>query len=191
MLVYTRELLLQCLQTVGGLVDQHARGEPRAETAFAAWLAECGERLARVRHPRASELAALRGRLLALRDLAGPNVRRRARAARMELLAEAERSLREELQRLDVELAGAREKLAQLLAVASRAAPLQLQNGRTRERWLAETWGALAASPEANGLARYLAHALAPSDRTQLLGELLERALEAVPVPPAREAQRA
>jgi hypothetical protein len=180
MLALTRETLLARLLLVPGLADRYQRREPDFPAAVAGWLRDGEQALARLRSPLASLCAAERARLLAGADGgaepgsgAGRGAPRKAlRALAAGVLNCAEAALREALAKTDGELASLRDKLAQLLAVASGARPLALPAAGGAAAY-AELWRQLGELPEARSLHAYLGVSLAPPDRQYLLDDLL------------------
>lgn len=187
MLAYTREKILGHLQETPGLTDLYQRHEPSFPSAVVAWLAGVEDSLSQLRLPLASLVAAERGRILAagdgFRDPAIPE-RMTPRKATVAVAALSIGRVQEELRRKVAEIDGKfdawREKMAQLLAVATAAAPIPLPPTDPRDIWLATVWKGLNANGETQGMYRYLGAAMQPNDRLFILDELLGNLLNAL-----------
>lgn len=184
MLGLTRELLTEHLLELPSLTDQYATRDPEFIAGALAWLARCESTLQRLRNPLAGMIAAERAKVIATSDgyreagLADKGSARKAlRVSASRALAAVEAELRAVVASIDGRLLAFREKMAQLLAVASAMQSLPLPNGETRDQWLSDVWETLRESKEGRSMALYLSGALHPSDRWLVLGETLENLL--------------
>lgn len=187
MLAATREMLLAHLLELSALTDQYAARDPDFVGASIAWLAACEATLQRLRSPLAGLLASERARILAGGDgyrEAGvlpesANRRKAARVIASRALARAEVELRTVVAGIDDRFVAMREKMSQLLAVASTAQSLPLPGDQPRDQWLAAVWQILRHSVEGRSMAAYLSSALHPADLSFVLGETLDNLLGA------------
>lgn len=186
MLVATREMLLEHLLELPGLTDRYADRDPEFVPGAIAWLSACEATLQRIRSPLAGLVATERAKILASGDghrepgiAPDTNPRKLGRAMAARALARAEVELRAVIAGIDERFLAFREKLAQLLAVASTSHALPLPDGQPRDHWLSDVWQILRQSPEGRGMAAYLSSALQPTDLWFLLGETLDNLLGA------------
>ncbi|MFQ5561766.1 MAG: hypothetical protein ACE5FU_14450 [Nitrospinota bacterium] len=77
------------------------------------------------------------------------------------------------LAEIDEKFAVWREKMSQLLALASMRKPIPFPPTEPRQDWLKKVWRQLGESAEARGMHVYLNATMAVSDRLQLLDELI------------------
>lgn len=186
----TREHLMTHLLRLSTVADRFARHDPAYPEAVMRWLTVLEEDLARLRNPVASLASSQRAGILAAGEgppppgAAGrPISRRKARAlAATAALSEVEKALRGQVQKIDQDLEGFREKMAQLIAVFSRTSVLRLPAGGVTSDWLDRVWTDLAETDETRGMYDYLAARLTVTDRRYLLAELFENLLDNVPV---------
>jgi hypothetical protein len=183
-LALTREMALSRLLEVPRLVDLQRGRDPAFPEQVLAWLGRVEEDFQRLRSPVVALVAGQRAALLAaadgLRDpqlAPGTPARKAARAATALCLGRVEAALRQTEAETQARLDQAREKLVQLLAVASAGKPLPLPEGAPREAWLARVWRELGGNPATQSLYAYLSAALRPSDRLYLLGDVLDNLL--------------
>jgi anti-sigma factor RsiW len=190
MLAITREHLLTHLLRLSAVVDRYTNSDPAFAEHVARWLSVLEDDLGRLRSPIASLASSQRAGIVAAGDgraPAGPGGRsiskRKARAvAAATAMAEVERALREQVQRIDKELETHRDKLAQLIAVFSQHSTLELPAGGVTSAWLDDVWRGLANVEDTRGMYDYLAARLTAADRRYLLAELFENILDNVPV---------
>ena len=194
MLALTREQLVEHLQEASALVDRYARNDWEFPTRVTAWMTEVETTLGRLRSPLVSLVAAERGKITAVDDgfrdpeIEGVNQRKALKATATLALGRVEAALRDEIHRIDARFDEMRERLAQLLALASTSAPIPLPPTEPRQAWLDLVWSGLAVNGETRSLYSYLGAALAPSDRTYLLDEMIRNLLGAQATPVARAA---
>ena len=191
MLAITRERLVEHLQAATALVDQSLRHDPDYPRRVVEWMADVEETLAQLRNPLASMVAAERARISAVEDgFREPEIlrerispRKAARATASLALGRAEAALRGEIQTIDEKFEGMRERMAQLLAVATNSHPIPLPPTDPRQAWLNTVWAGFGGNGETASLYTYLNAALAPVDRSYLLNEMLTNLLSAQATP--------
>lgn len=191
MLIVTRERIAQKLEGIPALVDEYQQRDPLFVERTTKWLSDLEQSLLQIRHPLASQAATERATILSTHDGYHPPQFDAGRATRRKLsqgaavlaLQSMDEGLRAAIADIDSKLDAWREKLAQLLAIASRSAPILMPPGGGRQNWLKEVWSGLGAADEAKAMHAYLNAAMAPGDRLQLLGELLDNMLEGVQPP--------
>jgi hypothetical protein len=184
MLAFTRESLLGHLRRTPEITDLAARRDPAFPDRVAAWLGQAEESLQRLRSPLLSLVVGQRASLVAVSDgLRDPRISpsastREARRATAALcLIRVEEALRQAVATVDGKLDEAREKMLQLLAVASAANPLPLTPPDASEEALRRLWMSLGEIDTTRTLHTYLNAALTMSDRLYLLREILENLL--------------
>jgi len=188
MLAYTREKLLEHLRETTLLVDLYQRREPSFPAAVVAWLVKVEETLLQLRLPLSSLVAAERARILAVGDgyrdpvLVSERItpRKATLAVASIALGRVQDELRRKVAEIDSQFDAWREKMAQLLAIATTKSPIPLPPTEPRDVWLAAVWKALDVNGEVQGMYRYLGTALQQSDRLFLLDELLGNLLNAM-----------
>ncbi len=182
MLAQTRERLLDQLERVPDLTDAYAGFDPRYAQRVIDWLSGVEKTLAVVRSPLTSLVATQRSGILLVEDggpspeMSGRSTSRSKskRVAASLAMARTEAALRDAITRIDEQFDVAREKLAQLLAVASSARPIPLPASERDDAWLDEVWRSLSVGKETQSMFSYLGARLARSDRRYLLGQVLE-----------------
>ncbi|MCZ6530210.1 MAG: hypothetical protein O6949_07745 [Chloroflexi bacterium] len=189
MLVATRERIKVHLLQAGGLVDLSQRRDPDYATRVIAWLCRLEESLMQLRHPLAALVAAERGILLGVRDgVRDPQVAESTTSTRKITLATASvvlsrvvGALRSAIEEIDARFDAWREKMSQLLALASmeQAIPAPPQTGH--DRWLRRVWEQVGQVGNAKGMHIYLSSVMAQPDRLYLLDELLGNLLSGDP----------
>lgn len=187
MLAVTRERLVDHLQRASALVDTYARRDPDYPRRVLAWMTELEETLGQLRSPLASMVAAERGLITAVDDgLRPPEVlrerispRKAIRATASLSLAHVEGSLRSEVASIDHKLDEMRERMAQLMAIATNSHPIPLPVRDPRQAWLDGVWAGLAGNGETRSLYTYLNAALTAADRSYLLNEILMNLISA------------
>ena len=110
---------------------------------------------------------------------AATTARKAAQASASLALGRTEAALRQAVAAADDKLGEAREKLAQLLAVATAAHPIPLPPSEPRSLWLEKVWQTLGRATETQGMHRYLGAAFSSADRLYLLDELVSNFLAA------------
>jgi hypothetical protein len=180
MLAITREKVLEHLREVPRLADLYRDRDPAFRERVLDWLSQVEQSLGRLRNPLASRAAAERTTILAVADgLREPGIdgsvglRKATRATVSLALRRVERALRELVETTDRKLDEGREKMTQLLAVATTAKPIPLPPTEPRQAWLEKVWRSLETSNGTQGMYAYLNAALRPSDRLYLLDEIV------------------
>ncbi len=97
-------------------------------------------------------------------------------------LMETEGALRARAEEVENRLSSAREKLTQLLAVASQSRSIPLPGGETRGEWLDKVWEETSNADGASALVFYLAGELTKADLRFLLGEVLDNLTKNLPI---------
>ncbi|MDT0305794.1 hypothetical protein RM780_02295 [Streptomyces sp. DSM 44917] len=199
MLSATRHMLTAHLLDLPRVLDRYAAADPAFVGEALAWLSSVEQTLLKLRRPLAGQVASARGRILGAKDGYRPNgavssgttPRQAQRAVTAAALTETDNALRDIITGIDTRLDGYREKIAQLLAVASHARPLPTPGDQPRDPWLRSLWSDLATTPDTAGMHAYLKAALAPGDALDLLGELVDNLLgqtDDTPLPGTRAA---
>lgn len=182
MLAYTRERLSTQLLGITPLVDLYQQRDPRFPGQVISWLAAMEKSLAPLRLPLVSMVASERARLIAaqegFRDPAILNdrpvsARKKVSATAFLSLSHVQTAIAKIIADIDSRFDLWREKMAQLLAVATMKAPIPLPPTEPRDVWVAKVWSGLNIDGEVQGMYRYLAAAMQPSDRLHLLDEVL------------------
>lgn len=185
MLLLTREMLVLRLLELPALASASASQEPWFNERFMLWLQSVESSLLRLRHPMAGHIAVQRSEFAAAlaghHDAAvrgGRSSRRHtSRAAALSAMGEVETVLQRIVADTDAQLAAHREKVVQLLAVASASSPVELPIGLSREAWLTEIWSGLGIREDARGMYNYLQATVSRSDLHAILGELVDNLL--------------
>lgn len=188
MLAYTRETLLGHLQQTSRLVDLYQQHEASFVAEVVAWMACVEESLGQLRLPLVSLVAAERARILSVGDgyrdpaLVGERLTARmaSRAVASLALTRVQEELRRKVTAIDAQFDAWREKMAQLLAIASVKAPIPLPPSEPHDAWLTTVWKGLDVNGEVQGMYRYLGAAMASGDRMYLLDEVLGKLIEAL-----------
>lgn len=188
MLSYAREQLNEQLSRLSAVVDLYARNEPDFVERALEWIRETETRLQKLRNPRASLLAAERGKLLAAHEgrpegAGRSSARRQARAVASEVLSACEASVREVIADADRRLDDTRTRLAQIVAVASAKQPIPLPPTEPRTAWLSKIWTGMSLVPEASGMVTYISATTRHVDILYLLDDLLSNLIENMPHP--------
>ncbi len=187
MLFLTERTLAHLLAGIPDLADAYQRADPAFVDRTVSWLREAEEALGRLRSSLQARAAAERLHILETRDESskthgGSGSRRRlARLRAAGALRQLEGSLRRRLEEIQDEIAEAREKMAQLLAVAATKVKLPLPEQYAREEAAVVLWNRMAGIEDVHNLYTYLTVTLAQSDRLVLLAELLDRIWEQLP----------
>ncbi|KNE82461.1 MULTISPECIES: hypothetical protein [Streptomyces] len=185
MLFLNRQMLNQHVSELPAIIDRYAARDAGFVDDSLSWLTALEQTLLRLRLPLAGLVAASRGEILAVRDghrepeaAAPPTSARQAqRATAAVVLSRVEKTLRGAVDDIDAQLDGHREKMAQLLAVASNVKPIPARGDRTRDDWLRSLWSDMAGIKETAGMYAYINAAISPGDVLALLGEVLEKLL--------------
>ena len=181
MLFLTRERLKQQLQQVGHLTDLYQSRDANFTERVIQWLAKVEENLQQLRNPLSSFIATERARILASLDgHRDPQLndnktsRSKASAATASLvLNQVVTRLLTVIQQIDDKFDAWREKMAQLLALASMKNPIPLPPTEPRQAWLQKVWRQMGQCEEAKGMYVYLNATMGPNDKWQLLDELI------------------
>ena len=187
MLFLAERTLADLLAGIPELADAYQRADPAFVDKTVDWLREVEEASGRLRSPLQARAAAERLHVLETRDESpkehgGSGGRRRlARLRAAAALRQLEGSLRKHLEEIQGEIAEAREKMAQLLAVAAAKVKLPLPDRYTREEAAMVLWSRMAGIEEVHNLYIYLAATLARGDRIILLAELIDRIWDQLP----------
>lgn len=105
--------------------------------------------------------------------------RKAVRASAALALGRVEEALRSEVAAADARLAEGRERIAQLLAVATAAAPIPLPPTEPHNAWLGRVWRGLDVNGATHGMYAYLNAAFTASDRLYMLDEVVANLLAA------------
>lgn len=187
-----RERILEQLLSIPGLVDQYAAQEGSFMQNVAHWLRATEQALEPFRLPLVSRLSTIRGQLIAVSegsmDVGTIKItRKQKRGEAIKLLQQSEEALREHISKIDNQFEEFREKLSQLLAVASSREALPTTDHITAG-YLDNVWELAKKVPENSTLALYLQGRLTETDRRYLLADLIEHLLtRMVPSPAAPE----
>lgn len=187
-----RERILEQLLSIPGLVDQYAAQESSFMQNVAHWLRATEQALEPFRLPLVSRLSTIRGQLIAVSegsmDVGTIKItRKQKRGEAIKLLQQSEEALREHISKIDNQFEEFREKLSQLLAVASSREALPATDHITAG-YLDNVWELAKKVPENSTLALYLQGRLTETDRRYLLADLIEHLLtRMVPSPAAPE----
>lgn len=202
MLFFTREKLMAHLSEVPALGRAYAARDPSYVDAAVAWMASVEETLLRVRHPLSSLVSTQKARIQSVEDGYRPpempqdkgSVRQARRLVTALAVAQVEEVLRQVVASADARFNDLRDRLAQLLAVASAIQPIPLSEGLAREDWARRVWADLPITGETRGMHGYLSGAFQPTDLHQVLAEVLENlavnARRSQPAPLPSEAAR-
>lgn len=184
-----RERILEQLLSIPALVDQYAAQEGSFMQNVAIWLRATEQALEPFRLPLVSRLSTIRGQLIAVSegymDIATIKVsRKQKRGEAIKLLQQSEEALREHIAGIDRQFDEFREKLSQLLAVASSREALPATDHIT-SGYLDQVWDIAKKVPENSTLALYLQGRLTETDRRYLLSDLIEHLLAQMVATPA------
>ncbi len=189
MLSVVREQLNEHLLRLPAVIDLYAANDASFIARAHDWIRDTEQRLQALRSPRASLLAAERGKLVAANearpDGAGrATTRKHARNVASEVLSVCEASVREAIADADRRLDDARTRMAQLIAVASSKQPIPLPPTEPRTAWLSKIWTSMAQVPEAAGMVAFIGTTMRRVDVLYLLDDLLSNLLENTPPAP-------
>ncbi len=181
MLAYTREKLLVHLQETSGFTRLYQQQDPLFAERVLDWMEAVEQTLLQLRRPAASLVSAQRGRVLAAADgyrMPGlENEKLSARKAKRIVTALALEDVQAELRAIisdiDAKFDTWREKIVQLLAVATTQVPVPLPPTAPREAWLAGIWQSMNINGDTRNMYNYLNLAMAPADRFYLLDAIL------------------
>lgn len=193
MLLVTRHKLNHHLLQLPELIDRYEQHEAVFLDDSLSWLTAVEQTLLQLRNPLASQVATARSQVLATKDgyrdqeflAATINLRHAQRATAAIVLGRVEAALRRVVDDIDTQLGGFREKMAQLLAVASQYTPIAIRQAQPREEWLRHIWSNIATTNETWGMYQYLNAAVPRSDLLALVGEVLDNLLESTAKEPA------
>lgn len=178
-----RETCLGLLDEVPRLANRYVRREGDVAAEISSWLQRGEEQLGRLRLPSRTQLASARTRIAAVADGLvldahvtlgkAPSARKTERLVAREALAEVEELLRHEVLRIDEQFDDLRTKLAQGVALAHNHAPLAFPVTEPRNAWLTAAWKQCRASNGVAPLFLSLEAALQPSDRLNLMDDVV------------------
>jgi hypothetical protein len=183
-----RERILEQLLSIPNLVDQFATQESHFMQSVVTWLRATEQALEPFRLPLISRLATIRGQLISVSEghleVATIKVsRKQKRGEAIKLLQQSEEALRDHIANIDRQFDEFREKLSQLLAVASSREALPATDHITTG-YLDKVWDIAKKVPENSTLALYLQGRLTETDRRYLLADLIEHLLAKVVTAP-------
>lgn len=185
MLFATREILLEKLLKLPTLIDAYQRNDVDFVGQANSWLLELERSLSQLRNPLTSLVASQRSRIISVQDgyressLSGGKISRRrvVNITTSLALGDVETALVRLIKEIDDKFDLWREKLAQFISVASTSVPIPLPPTDPRQDWLKQIWSSWRAIDETRAMYNYLNTVMAPSDRFQLLSELLDNHL--------------
>jgi len=172
-----RETILAQLLYVPTLVDQYSQQESRFTDNTVDWLRKTEKALEPFRLPLVSRLSGFRGLVVATSEglAEGANckiTRKQKRGQTMQMVQQAEIALREHVEGIDRQFEEYRDKLSQILAVASSREPLPATSTITTG-YLDKIWEQAKAAQDNPTLALYLQGRIAETDRRYLLGDII------------------
>jgi hypothetical protein len=184
MLTVIREELTKHLLELPEITNLYVLQDPDFEVQTVGWLVMVEKTLSRFRNPSVSLAAAQKGRIMSARDgyvepeFSGKkvNTRKVTRATALLALTQAESAIRQEVEKINMEIEPSRVKMTQLLSVASSIKPIPMPPTEPRTEWLKKVWNALSVSEDGTdtrALHTYLGVALHTVDRLYLLDDLL------------------
>ncbi len=180
-----REKIVIQLTLMSELVNLYSQQDSQFSTRAFHWLQASETALEPFRLPLVSQLSSLRGLMSATEDgYIDPGIttgksrsqRKQKRATIMMLLQQAESVLREKAQSIDESFNEYRDKLSQLLALASAKAPLPAQESISTE-YLDRIWQMAKDAQDNPTLSFYLQSRLTDTDRRYLLRDLIVQLL--------------
>ena len=186
-----REKLLDCLNKASSLTDEYADLNPNYIEHIIIWMKDLEETLQKFRSPMAATITQERAKLLAFREGASdPSLidkglpRRKAqRILATMCLSRVIAPVSIQIEQIDQDFAQIREKIAQLLALASSETAIPTPpTHHNREAWLIKIWKSLAGG-ETHSMYSYINATLPLVDRLYILDNLLDNLLESVELP--------
>jgi len=182
-----KEKLLAHLDQVSSLSNEYASSDPNYVEHIVTWLKDLEQILQQFRSPIASRISTERTKVLAIKDgridstLVDPSVPRRKaqRIVASSCLGRVVETVSERVEEIDRDFDQMREKIAQLLAIASTRAPIPMPPPTNREAWLIKVWKSLAGG-ETQSMYSYINTTLPMVDRLYILDRLLDNLLESV-----------
>ncbi|MFW6315313.1 MAG: hypothetical protein ACOC0S_06995 [Desulfohalobiaceae bacterium] len=179
----TREKLLAELSKVHEIVNHYQSGSRQFADLTLKWLQEVEQCLQQLRNPAAAAVTAAKARLLAVSDghrepslaASSSSSRKAGNATAALVLNHMVELLQGIIADIDAKLDSHREKIAQLLALASSKNPIPLPQNETRRTWLQQVWKSLGSYQETLSMYLYLQASLSASDRRYILEEMLDR----------------
>lgn len=182
MQAYTREKLVMALDVSRRLADQYQAKDPLFIANSIQWFEQIEAELAKLRHPLVSLLAAKRIELSALAEgnvtAAHHSKRKAMRFESVVVLEAVEQHLRSEVERIDGQFADWRDKIAQLAAIASRQAPIQLTDSELSNTALGQIWQQFGKAEEGANMHQYLSAILPKADLLYLLKDVILNLLD-------------
>lgn len=176
-----REKIAEQLSQYAKLIDLYNNQDSQFAAQTYLWVLQSERQLESFRIAEVSRLATLRGLMQATDDgyldpsfsaLASRSQRKQKRATLMLLLQQAEEILRHKLEAIDASFSELREKMAQMLAIASSKQPLPAPEVMSTE-YLDGIWQQAKAGQDNTTLAYYLQTRLVETDRRYLLQDLV------------------
>ena len=178
-----RERIIVSLLRIPPLVDHYSQQNNAFPELTMRWLSDTEHSLQPFRLPLVSRLASLRGMIIAGGDglslsagqvSAGRNPRKLRRSTTMNLLQQAEETLHNHCQKIDQELDDYRDKLAQILAVAS--AREALPGGDFNSvHYIDQLWKTACSAQENTTMAQYVSARLSETDRRYLMVDIVRQ----------------
>lgn len=173
---------------VGPLVNEMQRNDPTVIPSAVNWLIEVERVYTQLRNPAAAAVAVERGKILAALAGVAPSPpgghsrssRKNATFVAFKAVEETNGALRGQIADADRRIEAAKEKMVQLVAVASAKVPIPLPPSEPRDAWLDGVWKAMNTVAEVSGMCRYLGASLTSLDRRQILDDVLTQMIEAM-----------
>ena len=173
--------MVDYLLELPGLIDQYSQKDPKFLDSSLSWLSGLEQDLLKLRHPISGFVATERGKIFAVDDgFIDPNIvessrskRKKERATVALVLGKVQEALRAVLEDIDEKFTVYRDKMAQLIALATQRDPLPAPI-EPQEEWLKKVWEFLSKNEESKALYTYLNTALTSMDRNYILQSILE-----------------
>ena len=180
MQAYLRERLVEELLKLHDLANRYPQNSPGFIQQTLSWMKGLEQVLTRLRHPLAGTLASRRMLLESALDghvdTSSHSRRKAARFRAVDLLAEAEAELRNEVERIDRQFNEWRDKIAQLAALASSQQPLPISDPLV-DAQLKLLWHQMGTAAEGANMHRYLSAVMPEADLLYLLRDVLNNLL--------------
>jgi len=157
------------------IIDLLQQRDPTFEVELLGWIVRSEEALLSCSHPSASELAGLRGRLLARSEPSERRARSKARLADAALAAdEGQRILQQILVPLRDRLDERRQIAAQMVEAIALSGALSLSKTPDFGDFVYELWNFMQRHEQLGAGASQLRHSLNETDILQLIGDVLD-----------------
>ena len=180
----TRERIANQLLEIGNLIDLYEQRDPQFVNRAVKWLTILEENLLQLRNPLSAFVASEKSKILAVQDglrdpliIGSKSTRKTSMATTSLVLTRIEETLRAAITEIDKKFDTWREKMSQLLALASMKHSIPLPPTQPHQQWLKKVWSQLGKSEEAIGMHVYLNATMTQSDRLYLLDELIQNML--------------